>query len=393
MNVTDDAAQPANSIKVWLPALLVGLTGSALSMAPGVGAVRIAYALGTAAAVAGAIFWMMRHYRRAETARREITLSALNLRELCENLLPIWGKQIDTGRVETEEAVMALADRFSGLSQRLQAAVDSSQSSASSSAGGQNIVSLLNVSQQDLSEIIVSLKSAVQAMESMMTEIASLSDFTGELKGMVADVASIAAQTNLLALNAAIEAARAGEAGRGFAVVAGEVRKLSSLSAATGKQIGDKIEVINTSISSVLRRADQYAKHEAQVIDGSEATIRRVLEEFATVAEQLSHSTELLQAESAGIKYQIEDVLVSLQFQDRVSQIFCHVRNDLNKLHEQLVDCRERNAMGQSCTPIDVDDWLEQLARSYTTTEQRINHSGMQADAGGSAEITFFEES
>jgi methyl-accepting chemotaxis protein len=319
-------------------------------------------------------------------------LSSRNMRELCESLLPIWGKQIDTGRIETEEAIMSLADRFAGLSQRLQTAVEASQSNAAGNAGGQSIVSLLNVSQQELGEIIVSLKSAVQAMESMMAEIAALSDYTDELKGMVADVASIAAQTNLLALNAAIEAARAGEGGRGFAVVAGEVRRLSSLSAETGKQIGRKIESINNSITSVLQRADQYAKHEAQVIDGSEATIRRVLEEFGTAAEHLTHSTELLQAESAGIKYQIEDVLVSLQFQDRVSQIFCHVKNDLDKLHVKLVDRRERDALGQSCEPIDVDEWLQQLERTYTTTEQRVNHSGTQADAGGSADIVFFEE-
>jgi methyl-accepting chemotaxis protein len=375
-----------------LPLCLVALAMGAFAMAPGAGAIRLAYGLAAMIVAGFGIFWMMRHCRQAEAARLETMLSARNMRELCESLLPIWGKQIDTGRIETEEAIMSLADRFAGLSQRLQTAVEASQSNAGGNAGGQSIVSLLNVSQQELGEIIVSLKSAVQAMESMMAEIAALSDFTEELKGMVADVASIAAQTNLLALNAAIEAARAGEAGRGFAVVAGEVRKLSSLSAETGKQIGRKIESINNSITSVLQRADQYAKHEAQVIDSSESTIRRVLEEFGTAAEQLTHSTELLQAESAGIKYQIEDVLVSLQFQDRVSQIFCHVKNDLDKLHAQLVERRERDAQGQPSAPIDVQEWLEQLERTYTTTEQRINHSGAQADAGGSADIVFFEE-
>jgi len=384
----------ADASIIWQPVLLAGSIGAALAAAPGSGAIRILYALAAFTLTALLLTWMLRRCRRQEAARLQALQPAANMQELCENVLPIWGKQINTGRMETEEAVMALTSRFSELSQRLQASVDSSAvgGDGADATGGASMVALLNISQQELGQIIVALKSAVEAMESMMSQIATLSGFTDELKGMAADVASIAAQTNLLALNAAIEAARAGESGRGFAVVAGEVRKLSGLSAETGKKISSKVEVINAGISAVLERADQYARQEAQVIGSSEATIQRVLDELGAAAEKMSHSTQILQAESAGIKYQIDDVLVSLQFQDRVSQIFCHVQDDLDKLYQYLLAFRETSARGQACQPIDVDVWLAELARTYTTDEQRNNHSGQQADAGA-VDITFFEES
>jgi methyl-accepting chemotaxis protein len=390
--MTTGASMPAGASRAaavpeaWLPALLTGATGAALAWLPGDAASRPLYALAVAlvAAVSGA--WALRRARR-ERAGREARLSAgHDIAGLCEELLPIWRMQIDTGRNQTEEAVLALSARFAELSNRLRTAVDMSHASAQ----GGGIVALLNDGQGELGQIIVALKSALSTMESMVQQVATLSGFTGELKEMAADVASIAAQTNLLALNAAIEAARAGEVGRGFAVVAGEVRKLSNLSAETGKRISVKVEAVNHAIGSVLERASAYARHEASVVEASEQTVGRVLGQFGGAAEQLEQSTAILQAESVGIQGEIEEVLVSLQFQDRVAQIFGHVQDDLDKLHACLVERREHAAANLPLAPLDAALWLEQLALTYTTDEQRSLHSGAGTGAGAASEITFF---
>ena len=369
--------------------VLAGLLDIALAMAPGDGGTRIAYGLIVAVVTTMLIMWTMRRFRKLQGAQQENSFSAANISELCESVLPIWGKQIDTGRVETEEAVMALTSRFSNLSNRLQVAVDNSHGTDSAD-GAQGIVALLNVSQKDLNLIITALKTALESMQSMMAQIARLPEFTHALRDMALDVASVAAQTNLVALNAAIEAARAGEAGRGFAVVAGEVRRLSQLSAATGKKINATIEMVNLSISTVMTQADDYARHESDVVGSSETVILRVLEQFGSTAERLAQSTELLQAESAGIRDEIDDVLVALQFQDRVSQIFSQVQNDLAKLHRHLLECRKKSEQGQACEAIDSASWLKELARTYTTREQRSNHSGTRDEASTASEITFF---
>ena len=68
-------------------------------------------------------------------------------------------------------------------------------------------------------------REAVNAINTVSTEISSSTAMVEELAGRVREIGQvldvirgIAEQTNLLALNAAIEAARAGEQGRGFAV-------------------------------------------------------------------------------------------------------------------------------------------------------------------------------
>lgn len=312
-----------------------------------------------------------------------------NLDRVCASVMPIWSLQVETGRVQTEDAVTSLAIRFSGLAEKLGAAVSASQSAAGGSdskQGQDGLVDLLETSQRDLGSIIDSLRESTVSKQSLLKEVNQLALFMGELKEMAAEVGSIAMQTNLLALNAAIEAARAGEAGRGFAVVADEVRKLSTLSAETGKRISQGAEQINAAIASTVSASEQSVTRDAESVTHSESVIGQVIERFHGAASRLTDSSRILNEASMGIRDEISDVLVSLQFQDRVSQILSHIRDDIRRFEAHVNDCLDA---GQ-CTPIDEKAWLDELSKTYTTTEQREMHTGANATQSASSEITFF---
>lgn len=309
------------------------------------------------------------------------------LDEACVSLSPIWALQVEAGRAQTEEAVTELTSRFSTLWEKLENAVSASQSAAGGIDQGQNgMVDLLSVSQRDLSSIIDSLRAATHSKESLLREVEQLAQFTGELRQMAAEVGNIAAQTNLLALNAAIEAARAGEAGRGFAVVADEVRKLSTLSGNTGKKISQRVEQINSAITSAVTAAEESATSDAASIQHSDAVIGKVIDRFHGAASGLTESSNILNEASVGIRDEISDVLVSLQFQDRVSQILSHIRDDIQKFGEQVRECQQTD----QCVSIDTEAWLDELSKTYTTTEQREMHSGANITQPTDSEITFF---
>ncbi len=340
--------------------------------------------------------WLAHRFR---TSRRAVADAATvpaaggripNLDSVCASVLPIWGKQVEVGRAQTEDAVTALAVRFAGLVEKLGDAVSASQSAGAggdAARGQDGVVELLETSQRDLGLIIESLRESTLAKQALMQEIDRLALFTGELKKMAAEVGSIAMQTNLLALNAAIEAARAGETGRGFAVVADEVRRLSSMSAETGKRISLGAEEIGAAIASTVAASEQSVTRDTQSVAQSEAVIGQVVERFHGVTRRLADSSSILNEASLGIRDEIADVLVSLQFQDRVSQILAHIRDDIAKFESQVDACRS----GGPCTPIDTEAWLEEMEKTYTTTEQRDLHSGTGVTSlAAPAEITFF---
>lgn len=327
----------------------------------------------------------MRDKHEQEAARNSVD----GLEKVCVSVLPLWALQVEAGRAQTEDAVTALVARFSGLVEKLGSAVSTSQSTAGgveAKPGQDGLVDMLAASQRDLGSIIDSLRAATRSKESLLHEVDQLAQFTGDLKQMATEVASVAGQTNLLALNAAIEAARAGEAGRGFAVVADEVRKLSTMSGDTGKKISQRVEQINAAITSAAAASEQSAVRDAESVKHSEAVIGQVIARFHSAASRLTESSAILNDASIGIRDEISDVLVSLQFQDRVSQILSHTRDDMRKFEAHVSD----NLNAEKRTPIDAEAWLDELSKTYTTTEQRNMHSGEGAAQSDSSEITFF---
>jgi methyl-accepting chemotaxis protein len=309
---------------------------------------------------------------------------------LCGQVMPIWARHIGLARHQTEESITDLSQKFEGLSERLGNAVAASRKAASPTSDQRGAVGdILDDSHNQLVNVVTTLREALDKKQSMLKGIVHLATFTDQLQTMTTDVGEIASQTNLLALNAAIEAARAGDAGRGFSVVADEVRKLSNQSAETGAKIKSLVALVSDGIDATVTASDQLARLDTEALAHAETIVHRVLDEIRQAAVGLAQSATLLQEQSAGIGAEISDVLVSLQFQDRVNQILSHVQDDIEKLDTLLASHAETRKSGQT-QAIDTTTWLDQLKDRYTTAEQREIHTGVAEVAAPATTITFF---
>jgi len=308
---------------------------------------------------------------------REAERHVHGLADLCRNIAPIWSQQIEAARLHTQTAIEALSERFTHLAQRISAVVG-----VDAPSDDEALLKLLAGSEHELEDIVSQLRQALDSKETLLAEVVRLSGYTTQLRTMAQEVGDVAKQTNLLALNAAIEAARAGEAGRGFAVVADEVRKLSTLSEETGKRIGETIENVSTAIEHTLHVSNEHASRDASTLESASQLIRQVIEDFRHGATRLVEHGNTLHSQNQAVGEEISEVLVALQFQDRVSQMLGHMRDDIEKLGLRLVD-----ASGQ----VDASGWLNDLSHTYTTPEQHAIHSGRHGTSAASAsDITFF---
>jgi methyl-accepting chemotaxis protein len=341
--------------------------------------------------LAAGAFASWRSLRQGRQLRQAVDDYIAGHQRLGAELTPVWSGHIASSMGQMEAAVTALAERFSGIVGKLDQAVHAS-SSATESIDDRHagLVAVFASSERELGAVIDSLKIAMAGKAAMLEKIRGLESFMAELKDMAAEVAAIAAQTNLLALNAAIEASRAGELGRGFGIVAKEVRMLSNMSADTGRRIADRVGLINAAIAAAGAAAQESAQQEQHSVANSETAIGAVLDSFRHVTDALVRSSDLLKSESVGIKSEVGEALVQLQFQDRVSQILSHVKANIERLPGFLDRSRTEFADLGILQPLDAKALLAELEQSYAMADERAVHGSRQVTQTQDSEVTFF---
>lgn len=168
----------------------------------------------------------------------------------------------------------------------------------------------------------------VEISENAMSLAFTMEGVVEQLEGIekfIQQINKINNQTRMLALNATIEAARAGEVGKGFAVVANEVKAVS-------QQIDDMAQEMQSQIGKISNtlRSGQDTLGKVAGIDMSQNIAARaeldmlmgaLLKQNTNVAEIMHHSSESVKQ----ISSQIGRVTVSMQFQDRNSQIINNI--------------------------------------------------------------------
>lgn len=309
-----------------------------------------------------------------------------------QEIVPVWQGHIESSREQTETAINALSERFGSIVDKLDATLHTtSRETHDIEHSGAGLVAVFSQSEQALSALITTQEAAMGAMSTMLDKVQGLDRFIVELHEMAADVARIAQQTNLLALNAAIEAARAGELGRGFAVVAKEFRMLSTQSGETGKRIAEKVNVISAAIVDTCSVVRDTVATEDNSAGLAHTTIDKVLTDFKGIIDVFQRSSSLLKNESMGIQSEVNEAMVQMQFQDRVSQILTQVNKNLERLPIILLEQQEAYAINRVLQPMDPQHVLGEMKKNYVMADQHvIHHGGKVEQSSSNTEISFF---
>jgi methyl-accepting chemotaxis protein len=233
----------------------------------------------------------------------------------------------------------------------------------------------------DMVNNIVSLSKQAMRMVYLLDDVVQDVE---DVEKFIGEISDINQQTNFLALNARVEAARAGAAGTTFHVVAGEVRQLSSTTAALAERMRLSVGAVSRGVArgyEILRTiADTDLSPQLLAKERIDAAMSGLIV-------QSEHFTAVLNdavVASNTMTRNIGQIVTRLQFQDLAKQHFEHIVDGMMLMKSGLEDLEAATGAGRPSPQFDRSEWLTGLMAGLQVgaTRKRFLHGMLM---GGTA--------
>lgn len=278
---------------------------------------------------------------------------------LLQRVLPAWQGNVQLARAQTQAAIDNLTARFGSIHDRLGGAIDLSQ-------GGRNadVLQVIQNAARQLGEIATALEAVLTSRQALLAKLDAVAAANDDIRQLALQNEQLAGQTGVTDLLSDAQS----------------WQELAARSAENSRQIIARAKTMRQQIQAAVAGSGELPAGAAGIIENSRAVIDQVVADFRQSAMQLSSTVDQLESENREVDREVCDILVNLQFQDRISQILDHVQRDILRLLD---------VSAQPTLPAP-EQWLAELQKTYTTQEQRQLHAGGTALTSPQSQVDFF---
>jgi len=300
------------------------------------------------------------------------------LERLLLTISPILSQHVMVSREHTEQEIISLTSRFADMVGELQLIVDS----ADNTLDGQHyhLDNVITTSRELLQPVLEVLKQAHKADHDVLGELQKLSGHMSGLNAMSTEIHNLTGRINRLALSATNEASLAD----GFEVVENDARKLADDFLHIDQRLGSQVNDTIAAVTAALKIAENSAQVDDSTLFQAEANIEQALSHLSLALAHYRDNAGTLRNNAEQIRGEINNVLVALQFQDRVSQILMQVENNLLNLQKTIEKIQEQGS-NRDGNMLRVDEAVEHIEENYKSVSSRPDHAPDSSD-----ELTFF---
>jgi methyl-accepting chemotaxis protein len=134
---------------------------------------------------------------------------------------------------------------------------------------------------------------------------------------------------------------------------------LSQRSAETGKRIGERVGQIAAVMNATLNTAEDSTQQDKNSVGLSGELVEHVLGHVR----KLGESADAMNQHGMVVRGEVEQLLIAMQFQDRVSQILEGARDNMQRMEQTLEQLAEEGAPSSQ-------EWLQAFNQTSRMDEQ-----------------------
>lgn len=203
---------------------------------------------------------------------------------------------------------------------------------ATSDGSPQSLQDFIRVSDERLNKMADEVMRVADLSVKMVRDLDDVKDRTQAIDGFLLDVGKLADQTSLLALNADIEASRAGDAGRGFGIVAQEVRRLSKRSNVFSHEIRNHLRMVKNGLNATYSNMQTLTSKDMAHANNIKNEIRTLTKTLEDKNREVADTVSDINTISKEIAQDVQNVVISLQFHDIISQKLNSITTPMDNL-------------------------------------------------------------
>ena len=284
-------------------------------------------------------------------------------------VLEVLESQIGDAMRKATDATDSLSSSFGDMATRAREVVSQATQAGQekSNAGVEQVRDVVSV-------LLTQVRQTNESTEQTADMLSSIENDLLDVEVCMTQIEEIANRSRIVSLNGQIEAARAGSHGQGFAVVATETGDLASSVTETSQRIRKVVDRLTQALKSTCEHTRELVSADHEATRECEERVETMLTGLADYQHNLETNLESTKASSDKLATAISQSVMTLQFQDAVSQRMNHVAETLNEIRDNygtLVGSTETHAIKRRS-----DQWFKKLSESYCVDDERLVHSG-----------------
>lgn len=320
--------------------------------------------------------------RHAPHSSGQSDAESQSITAMVHQVVPAWREQIGVSRTANQDGMADLLSTFStisGMLNELNGLFEEFEPNVAPGAVGQAI----DAQRPAINAMLEPIERAFRQRDALLEQLARCATSAARLQQLSKEIRSVGAHTRLVAFNASIEANR-GQAAQlgGQSSVAAEIRNLSEKVVSLCDQLDGQLQP--------LYEGCRQTHQEGLLTDTTVEELRleaelKAREALQALLQSLGASVggaSKVQNFSRDLNHQMEQMFTHFQFGDRVEQMLDIIGKDMTRFVAFTQD-------NPQPTALDIQNWLKQLEKSYTMSEQRSQHHGTEHVNVGS-QVDFF---